>query len=70
MVGVGSGGSLTTSHCARINETTAAVRSELSKEGVAGVVGDGALIRRELNVALTRTWGQKWSESVFKGDEL
>lgn len=60
MVGVGSGGSLTISHCARINETAAATRSEFSEEGVAVVVvGEATLICRELNVALTRTRGQK-----------
>lgn len=41
MVDVGSGGSLTTSRCACINETTAAMRSKFSAEGGGGLDGVG-----------------------------
>lgn len=60
MVDVGSGGSLTISRCARINEMTATVRPEFSEEGVEGDAGEGpTLICGELNAASTRTRAQK-----------
>lgn len=59
MAGVGSGGSLTTSHCARINETTAAVRSEFSKEGVAGVVGGWGFDSQRVKCRLDEDLGTK-----------